>query len=41
MLFLASPLSKAITGQVIYVDHGLGIMGRPTQNAAKKEEALV
>ncbi|MBM3195398.1 MAG: enoyl-[acyl-carrier-protein] reductase [Chlamydiae bacterium] len=41
MLFLASPLSKAITGQVIYVDHGLGIMGRPTQNAEKKEEALI
>jgi enoyl-[acyl-carrier protein] reductase I len=41
MLFLASSYGKAITGQVIYVDHGLGVMGRPTQKAPQKEEALV
>lgn len=41
MLFLASPLGKAITGQVLFVDHGLGVMGRPTQKVIQKEEALV
>lgn len=36
MLFLASSLGRAITGQVIYVDHGLSVMGRPTQKPAQQ-----
>ncbi len=40
-LFLASDMSCAITGQVIYVDHGLGVMGRPTQTEESKAESVV
>ncbi len=45
ILFLGSDLSRAITGQVLYVDHGLSIMGRPiqsmpTQNVAAKTEEV-
>jgi enoyl-[acyl-carrier protein] reductase I len=40
-LFLASDMSCAITGQVIYVDHGLGVMGRPTQTEEVKAESVV
>jgi enoyl-[acyl-carrier protein] reductase I len=40
-LFLASDMSCAITGQVIYVDHGLGVMGRPTQTEEAKAESVV
>lgn len=41
VLFLSSNLSQAITGQIIYVDHGLGVMGRPTEQDKTKVEALV
>ena len=29
-LYLASPLSKGVSGQVIYVDRGLSILGAAT-----------
>ncbi|MFZ4772753.1 MAG: enoyl-[acyl-carrier-protein] reductase [Chlamydiia bacterium] len=40
LLFLGSDMSRAITGQVIYVDHGLGVMGRPVQKATAHSEEV-
>lgn len=40
-LFLLSPLSSAVTGEVIYVDNGLHAMGMATDSEALKSEALV
>jgi enoyl-[acyl-carrier protein] reductase I len=41
VLFLGSSMSQAITGQTIYVDHGLSIMGRPIQNETAKTEVKI